>query len=247
MTARSKPAAPPVPVLTRIEDVEVALNNALPSLILAWQDKTPRRDVEIALAEAAQQHRGRLQAFIVDARDTPDLAERFDLSSNPILIGWYNGTAHIRRNKPWDTDVTGIASDLLALVPVEVAPEGAAPDGDENPALAADKPVHVTDQTFTQEVMESPLPVIIDFWADWCQPCKMVAPILEKLAKEYAGRVRIAKVDVDANPVLSSQFQVQSIPTLMFVKDGKIVGRSAGAAPEPALRDVIEQLIALQV
>ena len=247
MTAASKPAAPRVPVLTNTEDVEAALNTTLPILILAWQDKTPRRDVEIALAEAVQQHRGRLQAFIVDARDTPDLAARFDLAANPILIGWYDGASHIRRNKPWKTDVTGIASDMLALVPVEAAPDGAAADGDASTAVAADKPVHVTDQTFTQEVMESPLPVIIDFWADWCQPCKMVAPILEKLAKEYAGRVRIAKVDVDANPILSNQFQVQSIPTLMFVKGGKIVGRSAGAAPESALRDVIEQLIALQV
>lgn len=247
MTAASKQAAPRVPVLTSAEDVEAALNTSEPILILAWQDKAPRRDVEIALAEAAQQHRGRLQAFIVDAREAPGLAERFDLGSNPVLIGWYDGEAHIRRNKPWNTDVTGIATDLLALVPVEAAPDEPDGEDDEQQVVASDKPVHVTDQTFMQEVMESPLPVVIDFWADWCQPCKMVAPILEKLAKEYAGRVRIAKVDVDANPILSTQFQVQSIPTLMFVKNGKIVGRSAGAAPEPAIRDVIEQLIALQV
>jgi thioredoxin len=242
MTAASKPAAPPVPVLTSAVDVEAALNTDLPVLLLAWQDKSPRRDVEIALAEAAQQHRGRLEAFIVDAREQPDLAARFDLGSKPVLIGWFEGEARIRRNKPWNTDVTGIATDLLAFLPEEAVPEE-----DEAQAPAADEPVHVTDQTFMHEVMESPLPVVIDFWADWCQPCKMVAPILEKLAKEYAGRVRIAKVDVDANPILSTQFQVQSIPTLMFVKNGKIVGRSAGAAPEPAIRDVIEQLIALQV
>ncbi len=242
MTNSGRSIPPAVPVLTALEDVDAALNNPLPALLLAWQDKTPRRDAEIALAEVAQQHRGRLVAYLVDARETPALAERFDLGSNPVLVGWYGGQERIRRAKPWNSDVTGIAADLLALVPPEEQPADAPP-----PPPANDKPVEVTDQTFVQEVLESPLPVLIDFWAEWCQPCKMVAPILVKLAREYAGRIKIAKVDVDHNPMLSQQFQIQSIPTLMFVKNGKMVGRSAGAAPEPALRDVIEQLIALQV
>ena len=105
----------------------------------------------------------------------------------------------------------------------------------------------VTDSTFDQEVLESNIPVLVDFWAPWCGPCKMVAPILDKLAKEFSGKVRIAKVDVDANPMLSQQFRIQSIPSLMFVKNGKIVGMNAGAAPEGALRDAINQLINLQV
>ncbi|MBI5929417.1 MAG: thioredoxin [Chloroflexi bacterium] len=109
------------------------------------------------------------------------------------------------------------------------------------------KPVHVTDATFEQEVLQSELPVLVDFWAAWCGPCKMVAPILDKLAGEFAGKVKIAKVDVDANPSLSGAFQIMSIPTLMFVKQGKIVGQAAGAAPEAALRDALNQLVNLQI
>ena len=109
------------------------------------------------------------------------------------------------------------------------------------------QPIKVTDATFQQEVLESDVPVLVDFWAEWCGPCRMVAPILEKLAGEYAGKVKIAKVNTDENQGLASAFQIMSIPTLMFVKGGKIVGQAAGAAPEPALRDALEQLIALEV
>ncbi|PJF42096.1 MAG: thioredoxin [Phototrophicales bacterium] len=109
------------------------------------------------------------------------------------------------------------------------------------------QPVHVTDQTFEAEVLKSDLPVLVDFWAEWCGPCRTIAPILDKLAKEYSGKVKIAKVDVDANPALAQAFRIMSIPTLMFVKEGKIVGQQAGALPEPVLRDALDQLVALKL
>jgi thioredoxin 1 len=233
-----------IPTVTTVEEIEAAISTGKPLLMLMHADQSPRRDAELALRDMQEKHGNKLKAFVVDARKTPEIAERFSLGKNPVLIGWVQGEARIRRNKPWNTDVIGIADDLLALAPVI---EGAPEDEPDQPAAANGKPVVVTDATFVELVMESPIPVLVDFWAEWCQPCKMVAPILVKLAAEYAGRVRIAKVDVDNNQVLAQQFGIQSIPTLMFVKGGKVVGQSAGAAPEPALRGALDQLISMQV
>lgn len=227
-------------VLTTTEELDAQLQGDRPVLMLLWRDRPPQQTVEMALKEVAEKHGQQVQVLKVDAREDPALAERFDLGQAPVLIGWYEGEERLRRAKPWNSDVAFMAQDLLAMAP---SPEPAAEDG----AAVEDRPIHVTEQTFQEKVINSPLPVLVDFWAEWCGPCKMVAPILERLAREFAGKVRIAKVDVDQNPRLAAQFGVQGIPTLMFVKNGRIVGQSAGAAPEPALRDALNKLIAWPV
>lgn len=105
------------------------------------------------------------------------------------------------------------------------------------------EPVHVTDSAFEKTILQSPLPVIVDFWAPWCGPCKMVAPALEKLAKENAGKVLIAKVNTDENPEWAMKYGVQGIPTMLFISGGKIVHRQVGALPEPVLRTVVTQFL----
>ncbi len=108
-------------------------------------------------------------------------------------------------------------------------------------------PLKVTDDSFEQDVINSELPVLVDFWAEWCGPCRQIGPILDKLAAEYAGKILIAKVNVDENQGLSQNFQVMSIPNLMLIKQRTIVFNQAGALPEPIMRDLIEQLITLDV
>ncbi len=87
----------------------------------------------------------------------------------------------------------------------------------------------VSDQNFEQEVLKSSEPVVVDFFAEWCGPCKAMAPALEEVAKEMAGRVKIAKIDVDANPDITTRYQIQAMPTLIIFKDGEIAGRHTGA------------------
>jgi thioredoxin len=106
-----------------------------------------------------------------------------------------------------------------------------------------DAPIHVTDAAFEKTVLQSPLPVIVDFWAPWCGPCRMVAPTLDKVAKEMAGKVIVAKVNTDENPEWATKFGVQGIPTMLLVSQGKIVHRQVGALPERMLREVITQFM----
>ncbi len=104
-------------------------------------------------------------------------------------------------------------------------------------------PVNINDAEFENKVLQSELPVIVDFWAPWCGPCKMVAPILEKLAGEYAGKLIVAKVNTDENPDWMMKYGIQGIPTMLFVLGGKLVHRQVGALPERMLRDMVTQFL----
>lgn len=105
------------------------------------------------------------------------------------------------------------------------------------------EPIHVTDAAFEKTVLQGPLPTIVDFWAPWCGPCRMVAPILDKIAKEYSGQLLVAKVNTDENPGWAQKFGVQGIPTMLFVSQGKVVHQQVGAVPEPYLRDMVDEFL----
>jgi thioredoxin 1 len=105
------------------------------------------------------------------------------------------------------------------------------------------EPINVTDAAFQKSVLESPVPVIVDFWAPWCGPCRMVAPTLEKIAKEYADKLIVAKVNTDENQQWASKYNVEGIPTMLMIDDGKVVHRQVGALPETMLREVIDQFL----
>ncbi len=104
-------------------------------------------------------------------------------------------------------------------------------------------PIHINDNNFTSEVVNSDLPVLVDFWATWCGPCRSISPIIDELAKEFSGRVKITKLNVDENPITTSQFGVRGIPTLILFKNGKVFDQIIGSVPKARLKAMIEKAL----
>jgi thioredoxin 1 len=107
--------------------------------------------------------------------------------------------------------------------------------------MASPNVVEVTDTNFESDVLKSPVPVLVDFWAVWCAPCRAIAPHVDAIAGEYAGKLRVGKLDIDSNPEVPSQFEVRSIPTLLLFKEGKVVGQLVGAVPRAKLDDFVKK------
>ncbi len=105
------------------------------------------------------------------------------------------------------------------------------------------KPITITDDNFENEVLKSELPVIIDFWAEWCSPCRLIAPIIEELANEYEGKIKVGKLDVDVNQQTAIKYGVRSIPTVLMFKDGEVKDVIIGAVPKAMFVEKIEKLI----
>src|SRR5438477_3526 len=116
-------------------------------------------------------------------------------------------------------------------------------DPDPRGAKVAEKILHITDDTFEQEVLQSETPVLVDYWAEWCGPCKMIAPALEHIATEYAGRLKVVKLNIDENPATPPKYNVRGIPTLMLFKNGSLEAQKVGAIPRTQLVAFIDSNI----
>lgn len=103
--------------------------------------------------------------------------------------------------------------------------------------------LHLTDDTFKKEVLESSIPVVVDFWAPWCMPCQIVGPIIEELAKEYEGKVKVCKMEVDKNRATAAQYKIMSIPAILFFKNGEVVDQQIGVIPKETFKEKLDKLL----
>ena len=107
----------------------------------------------------------------------------------------------------------------------------------------SDKIVHVTDASFESDVLNASAPVLVDFWAEWCGPCRMLTPLVNELSQEYEGKALIGKVDVDSNPGIASKYGIRNIPTILFIKGGQVVDKQVGAVPKNVLAGKLDSLL----
>ncbi|MCS6836320.1 MAG: thioredoxin [Anaerolineae bacterium] len=220
-----------------------------PAMILLSNGEGLRGDFSTAFKKAASETSDVIFAQI-DPSKNPQAAQFFAYDNRPLMVAFYDDKVQVRRPRPWGSDVPLTLEHIRNHIKASSAQANSANEATKAAQKVIDtKPVNVTDSDFQAQVIDYSytLPVLVDFWAEWCGPCRMVAPILEKMAREFAGRLRVAKVDTDRNPGLSQAFRIMSIPTIMAFKDGQLVFNQAGAFPEPAFRDLIQQLIALDV
>lgn len=228
-------------------------------VVLAFEtpECEPCRALEPTLKELAREVAGRALIVVVEDAREGNLAARFRLTRVPSLVYWQDGREVARIEGAADKSSCRAFLEFLLgsgarpgpasgpSIPLGGAsppPPQAPPEGGRRSASDG-KPVVVTDATFDLQVLQSPLPVLVDFWAPWCGPCRMVSPIVEELGRQYAGRLRVAKVNTDENPAHAGRLGIQGIPTLIFFKNGREVDRIVGAAPKPMLQSRVERVL----
>jgi thioredoxin 1 len=225
------------PLNTNDQSIDRVLQAGLPVALIIGNGARLDRSLEESLRQVAQTDAGRVIVAKLNAQENPQTAARA-AGSLPELITFRDGREVAHSSGVTSTIFREHVDHLLGRAP-RPAEEPPAPPKHEQPD-GATKPVPVSDATFQREVLESNLPVLVDLWAPWCGPCHMVAPIVEKVARDYAGRLKVTKLNVDENPNTAGRYFVQAIPTLLIFRDGRVVDRIVGAAPEPLLRGKVD-------
>jgi thioredoxin len=226
-----------MPLNTNDQSIDRVLHSPLPVALVLWNGGKLDGSLDESLRQVARDDAGRLIVAKLNVQENPDTARRFD-GALPGLITFRQGEEIARAGGISSASFRQQVDHLLgrSAAPQKPNPSPAPQSDRSHPA----KPIMVTDSSFQRDVLDSDLPVLVDLWAAWCGPCKLIAPVVERLATDYAGRMKVAKLNVDENPATASRLNVQGIPTLLIFHRGKVIERIVGAAPEPLLRGKID-------
>jgi thioredoxin 1 len=243
------------PIHTNEANISRVLAAGLPVVLVFWRrDCAPCDALMPSLDRLARTYAGRALIVKVNASEEAGLVGRYGVERLPGIVFVADGrTIAATAGAAPESELAAWLEHLTtggARPPVPGGPSiplggsqgpSAAPREAQGPAAAGGgaapgQPVILSEASFEQVVLQSKLPVLVDFWATWCAPCKMVAPVVADLAREFAGRAVVAKLDVDEYPRIASRYGVMSIPTLLIFKNGKLVDQIVGAQPAQALR-----------
>lgn len=226
------------PLNTSDLSLDRVLNAGLPVALVLTNGNGPDAALDAALREIARVDAGALLVARLDTHENPLTARRLD---GARLVTFRDGQEYSRADTLTPDILRAHVDYALGRGP-RPASQPAQPRTAPRAATPV-TPLPVSDATFQREVLESDLPVLVDLWAPWCGPCHMIAPIVDRVAGEYAGRLKVVKLNVDDNPRTAGAYQVQGIPTLLIFRNGRVADRIVGAAPEPLLKGKIDAVL----
>lgn len=238
------------PLNTNDQSVDRVIAAGLPVVLVIARGSLSGA-LEDTLKQIAKAHAGDLLVAKLDAAENPATAAQAS-GTLPALLAYQNGEVVAQANGIDPAAIRAHADFVLGRGPRPAATQTAPPRSSNGRSAqsasggssnATGTPVVITDASFEREVVNSDIPVLVDLWAPWCGPCRMIGPIVEKIARDYAGRLKVAKLNVDENPQTSMRYQVQGIPTLLIFRNGRVADRIVGASPEPVLRGHVDKVL----
>jgi thioredoxin 1 len=247
------------PIHTTESNLARVLGAGLPVLLVFWQRDCPPCDqLASTLDRLARTYAGRALIVKVNATDEKRVLSTYNINQVPSIVFIKQGQAlATATGAVSEQELTGWLNYLTKgegarppiptgpSIPLPAAQSNYAPPSSASPrqSSAEGQPVVLTDATFDQAIRSAKVPVMVDFWAVWCGPCKMVAPAVEQMAAEFSGRALLGKLNVDENPGIAGRYGIMSIPTLLIFRGGQIVDRIVGAQPAHVLRQrLVQQL-----